>query len=74
VALTQDFADHHPYTPDEIMALCESASAFGAVPVTTEKDVARFPVEARAMVETVQVNLVWDDPAAVAAVLMPLGG
>lgn len=74
VAITQDFADHHPYTPDEIMALCESASAFGALPVTTEKDLARFPAEARAMVETVRVRLVWDDPAAVEAMLKPLLG
>ncbi|MHB1218152.1 MAG: tetraacyldisaccharide 4'-kinase [Alphaproteobacteria bacterium] len=74
IAITQDFADHHPYTPDEIMALCESASAFGALPVTTEKDLARFPAEARAMVETVRVRLVWDDPAAVEAVLKSLLG
>lgn len=72
VALTQDFPDHHPYTPDEIMALCEAASGLGARPVTTEKDLARFPVEARAMVETVRVRLVWDDPSALAAVLAPL--
>ena len=74
IALSQDFADHHPYTPDEIMALCESASAFGALPVTTEKDLVRFPAEARGMVETVRVRLVWDDPAAIAAVLKPLWG
>lgn len=74
VAITQDFADHHPYTPDEIMALCESASAFGALPVTTEKDLARFPAEARGMVETMRVRLTWDDPAAVEALLKPLLG
>jgi tetraacyldisaccharide 4'-kinase len=74
IALTQDFADHHPYTPDEIMALCESASAFGALPVTTEKDLVRFPPEARGMVGTVRVRLVWDDPAAIAALLDSLRG
>lgn len=74
IALTQDFADHHPYTPDEIMALCESASAFGALPVTTEKDLVRFPAEARGMVETVRVRLIWDDPTAIEAVLKPLLG
>lgn len=73
VAATQDFADHHPYTPDEIMALCESASAFGALPVTTEKDLVRFPPEARGMVETVRVRLAWDDPAARDALLERLG-
>lgn len=74
VAITQDFADHHPYTPDEIMALCESASAFGALPVTTEKDLARFPAEARGMVETIRVHLAWDDPGAAEAILKPLLG
>ncbi|MGE0271399.1 MAG: tetraacyldisaccharide 4'-kinase [Alphaproteobacteria bacterium] len=74
IALSQDFPDHHPYTPDEIMALCESASAFGALPVTTEKDLVRFPAEARGMVETVRVRLVWDDPAAIAAILDRLRG
>ena len=56
------------------MALCESASAFGALPVTTEKDLVRFPAEARGMVETVRVRLVWDDPTAIEAVLKPLLG
>ncbi len=74
IALSQDFPDHHPYTPDEIMALCESASSFGALPVTTEKDLVRFPPEARGMVETVRVRLVWDNQAAVAALLGRLRG
>lgn len=74
IALSQDFPDHHPYTPDEIMALCESASAFGALPVTTEKDLVRFPPEARGMVETVRVRLVWDNPAAIVALLDRLRG
>jgi tetraacyldisaccharide 4'-kinase len=74
VALTQDFPDHHPYTPDDIMEVCEAASALGALPVTTEKDLVRFPAEARGMVETVRVRLVWDDSAAVASLLKPLLG
>ena len=74
IALSQDFPDHHPYTPDEIMALCESASSFGALPVTTEKDLVRFPPEARGMVETVRVRLIWDNQAAVAALLGRLRG
>ncbi len=56
------------------MALCESASAFGALPVTTEKDLVRFPPEARGMVETVHVRLVWDAPTAIESLLKPLLG
>lgn len=57
------FADHHPYRPEEAMALLERAAALDAVPVTTEKDIVRLPVDARAAVRAVPVRLVWEDPA-----------
>lgn len=72
VVIGREFPDHHPYRPDEVMEICEMASAMGAVPVTTEKDYVRIPVEAQAMVQMVRVTLVWDDPAALARVLAPL--
>lgn len=59
------FADHSPYRPEQIMAICEEAAALEAIPVTTEKDLVRLPSEARAMVRTVPVRLEWDDRAAV---------
>lgn len=66
------FPDHHRYTPDEIMRLVEAASAAGAVPVTTEKDLVRFPPEARPMVTAIRVALEWRDEAALDALLRPL--
>ena len=59
-------------TPDDVMRLCEEASAAGAYPVTTEKDWVRLPVDARAMVAAVRVEVVWDDPAALDRLLAPL--
>lgn len=64
--------DHHAYAPDEVMRLVETAQERQAVPVTTEKDLVRLPPEARPMIEALRVELVWDDPAAVDAVLEPI--
>jgi tetraacyldisaccharide 4'-kinase len=72
IAGTHTFPDHHPYRPEEIMAVCEAASAARAVPVTTEKDAVRLPPEARPMVEVFPVTLEWQDPAAVEALLAGL--
>ncbi|MEX2616946.1 MAG: tetraacyldisaccharide 4'-kinase [Alphaproteobacteria bacterium] len=63
------FADHHDYTPEEIMRIAETADAAGAVPVTTAKDYARLSPDARAMVETVGVTLEWRDQAEIDALL-----
>ena len=59
------FADHKPYRPTQIMALCEQAASLQAIPVTTEKDLVRLPPGARAMVRTVPVVLAWDDRDAI---------
>ncbi len=61
LAARRAFPDHHRYSPDEIMALAEAASDLGAVPVTTEKDAARLPEAARAMIATLPVRLTFDD-------------
>ncbi|MFN4090139.1 MAG: tetraacyldisaccharide 4'-kinase, partial [Alphaproteobacteria bacterium] len=66
LAGVRPFPDHHPYPPEEIMAVCEAAAAARAVPVTTEKDHVRLPPDARAMVRPLSVRLVWVDPEAVA--------
>ncbi len=69
VVETRDFADHHSYRPDEIMAICESAAALGALPVTTAKDAVRLPAQARAMVKTLHVGLAWEESDAPAKLL-----
>jgi tetraacyldisaccharide 4'-kinase len=63
------FADHHAYAPHEVMALVEEAQRLGAVPVTTAKDAVRLPIEARAMVQVLRVELEFETPAALEALL-----
>jgi len=60
VAGTTDFDDHHKFQPDEIMKLCDTASALDAIPVTTEKDYIRLPKGARALIKTVRISLEWE--------------
>ncbi len=54
--------DHHRFQAHEVGAIIEEAAAAGAIPVTTEKDAVRLPPEARALVQIVEVALVWGDP------------
>ncbi len=69
---TKSFADHHRYQPLEIMDLAERASRAGGELVTTEKDWVRLPADARLMARPVRVNLVFRDPDALDALLMPV--
>ncbi|MHA1569265.1 MAG: tetraacyldisaccharide 4'-kinase, partial [Alphaproteobacteria bacterium] len=66
------YPDHHPYRPEEIMRLCEMASETGAEPVTTEKDAARLSPDARLMVRTVPIELIWDDEDAIDTLLFEM--
>jgi len=65
----RSFADHHPYAAHEVMALIEEAHRLDATPVTTAKDAARLPAEARDMVQVVRVALEFEAPDALDAVL-----
>ncbi|MBM3536819.1 MAG: tetraacyldisaccharide 4'-kinase [Alphaproteobacteria bacterium] len=69
-----EFADHHPYTADEIMRLAETAQHRQATLVTTAKDLVRLPEPARALATAVGVRLRFADPAVVDRLLMPLLG
>jgi tetraacyldisaccharide 4'-kinase len=42
IAKTRAFADHHPYSPEELASLRGDAAHLGALLVTTEKDAARI--------------------------------
>lgn len=66
------FPDHHPYAPEEVMALCEDAHAADALPVTTEKDFVRLPAAARPMIRTLSVALEWEEADAPARLTAPL--
>ena len=63
------FPDHHMYTPEQIMALCEQATKKKALPITTEKDFARLPEAARLMVKTFPIALEWTEPDKIAELL-----
>ncbi|MDU8942442.1 tetraacyldisaccharide 4'-kinase [Ovoidimarina sediminis] len=61
--------DHQPLTEGLMRRLEHDASSTGAQLVTTEKDAVRLPKSFRQKVMTVPVRLVFDDPAAVRALL-----
>ena len=69
-----DFPDHHRYTPEEVMEICETAHAHAALPVTTAKDAVRLPSEARSMVRVVGVTLAWQAPDDLDSLLQPILG
>lgn len=69
VVATQAFADHHPFTSDEVMQLVENAAAAGAILVTTEKDAVRLPDETRDIVRELGVTLEWRAPEALDTLL-----
>jgi tetraacyldisaccharide 4'-kinase len=73
VAATRDFPDHHRYTPQQIMLLCEDAAALDALPVTTEKDYVRLSDDAKTMVHALRVELEWADPASPSKILEKIG-
>jgi len=66
------FPDHHAFDPDEVMRLVDEAGAQGARLVTTSKDAVRLSDSARALVTVLPVNLLFDDPGAVDAILAPV--
>ncbi|MEM7444647.1 MAG: tetraacyldisaccharide 4'-kinase [Pseudomonadota bacterium] len=66
------FPDHHRYDADDIMRLAEMASAAEATLVTTTKDFARLPIEARQLVEIVEVQVAWADPQLLDGLLVSL--
>ncbi len=72
VAARVSFPDHHAYDVDEIMQLVEKAAAGGAIPVTTAKDAARLPADARPMIQVLKAGVSFAEPEALDALLQPL--
>ncbi|MEK7246618.1 MAG: tetraacyldisaccharide 4'-kinase [Pseudomonadota bacterium] len=66
---TADFPDHHVYSDSDLAGIFRRAADLGAVPLTTAKDAARMPPSARAQVEVLTMTLVWEDEAALEALL-----
>jgi tetraacyldisaccharide 4'-kinase len=67
------FPDHAAYDAATLKFLAERAAQFGAGLVTTEKDWVRLPPEWRARVTAWPVRAVFDDPAALDALLAKAG-
>jgi tetraacyldisaccharide 4'-kinase len=63
------FADHHPYTEAELVALFATAERAGARLVTTEKDRVRLPEAWRARVDVLRVAAEWREPEALLQLL-----
>jgi len=55
------FADHHPYTEADIQPILDEAFRVKAIPVTTEKDAIRLPIDQRQQVDVVGIEVDWGD-------------
>jgi tetraacyldisaccharide 4'-kinase len=69
VVATRSFPDHHRYSDAELRLVLDQAETSGALAATTPKDAVRLPPLLRPRVQVVGVRLVWDDPAAIDALL-----
>jgi tetraacyldisaccharide 4'-kinase len=72
VVATHAFPDHAPYTDTILQRLKAEAKAKSAQLVTTEKDMARLPVDFRRDALALPVRLVFKDPEVVKSVLKDL--
>jgi len=62
IAETQNFADHHPFSTQELSDLRTRAQTLGARLVTTQKDLMRLPSENRSGISSLNIRLVFDAP------------
>jgi tetraacyldisaccharide 4'-kinase len=69
IAGSAEFADHHRYSAGEFERVMRAAARLGADPVTTPKDAMRLTPAQRARVRVAGVRLVWQDAAAIEALL-----
>ncbi|SCA55855.1 Tetraacyldisaccharide 4'-kinase [Candidatus Terasakiella magnetica] len=68
------FADHHPYSNEEINALKERAKNQGASLITTQKDRMRLPENMKKDIDWIKISLVWQGLDVLKPVLSPLLG
>lgn len=66
------FADHHPYSDDDLNVLAQMAEERAAQLITTEKDAARLSPDWRARVATLPVTARFADEAALEVLLEPI--
>ncbi|ABI77857.1 tetraacyldisaccharide 4'-kinase [Hyphomonas neptunium ATCC 15444] len=66
------FGDHHPYTKGDVQFLRSLAHDHGARLITTTKDHVRLPLDAQSEILAWPVTAVFEDTAALDAVLAPI--
>ena len=64
------FADHHAYNANDILSLRQDAGS--STLITTEKDFVRIPTESRHLIETLPIQIVFDDETALLKILRSL--
>lgn len=69
LTLTHPFPDHHPFADSEITRLRHEAERAGASLVTTAKDWVRLAPRLRGGIAVLDVEICWQDEAAVAGLL-----
>jgi len=66
------FPDHHPYAPEEIVALTDIANAANALLVTTAKDAVRLEASLKTLITVVEGALEFEQGAALEQLLAPM--
>lgn len=66
---TRSFGDHEQYRGEDLIDLIAKAEQEDALLLTTSKDHVRLPEELRLLIRRVDVELVWDDPTGIEALL-----
>ncbi len=66
------FSDHHPYSADDIEAICEEARGQDAVAVTTAKDAVRLPEGMAEKVRVLTIAIEWADERELARLVDPV--
>lgn len=78
IVAEQPFGDHHAYTAADVDDVVAQARTLGALVATTEKDMTKlaalWPAQAAAMLVAVPVTLVFEEPAAIEALLDAVSG
>lgn len=69
---TRAFPDHHRFRPREIEALLAAARETRAQLVTTAKDAVRLPPSLEGVIEVLEVETEWEDPAALDRLVDPV--
>lgn len=69
VVQTRDFADHHPFSDQELAELHEASRSLDAALVTTEKDLMRLPSDRRDGISSLDIHLVFNAPDQLAQIV-----